>query len=212
VTCYRFVEAERANHPVRRMCRVLDVSASGYWAWRSRPPSPRAISDAALTEVIRTIHARSRGTYGVPRIHAELADAHGLHLSRKRVARLMRAAGLAGVHRRRGTKTTRRNRDAAPAPDLVQRDFRPAGPDRLWVADITYVPTWSGFLYLAVVLDAWSRRVIGWAMAGHLRSELIIGALEMALWRRPDARGAIFHSDQGTQRGFKESSQHSQVG
>ena len=136
----------------------------------------------------------------MPRVHAELAFDHGLRVGRKRVARLMRAAGLEGVHRRRGVKTTQRDRDAAPAPDLVQRQFAPAGPDRLWVADITYLPTWSGFLYLAVVVDAWSRRVVGWSMAGHLRTELIIGALEMALWRRPGVgQGLVFHSDRGTQ-------------
>lgn len=200
MSVYRFVEAEKAVFPITTMCRVLEVSASGYFAWRRRPPSARAIGDAALIERIRAIHTRSRGTYGVPRVHAELLLDHGLHVGRKRVARLMRAAGLEGVHRRRTFRTTRRDRDAAPAPDLVQRQFAPAGPDRLWVADITYLPTWSGFLFLAVVIDAWSRRVVGWAMAGHLRTELIISALEMALWRRPDAgEGLIFHSDRGTQ-------------
>ena len=201
MTCFRFVDAQKATHPVRRMCRVLGVSPSGYHAWRRRPPSARACEDQRLTELISAIHARSRGTYGVPRVHAELWLDHELHVGRKRVARLMRQAGLEGVHRRRGTKTTRRGRDdAAPAPDLVQRDFRPAGPDRLWVADITYLPTWSGFEYLAVVIDAWSRRVVGWSMAGPLRTELIINALEMALWRRPGVgRGLVFHSDRGTQ-------------
>lgn len=199
MTVFRFVEAQKATHPVRRMCRVLDVAASGYWAWRRRSPSRRSHADAELSQRIRAIHARSRGTYGVPRVHAELRLDHGLHVGRKRVARLMRQAGLQGVHRRRGVKTTRRDRDMAPAPDLVQRQFAPPAPDRLWVADITYLPTWSGFLYLAVVVDAWSRRVVGWAMAGHLRTELIIAALEMALWRRPRAGGVIFHSDRGTQ-------------
>lgn len=200
MTCFRFVEAEKANHPIRRMCRVLDVSASGYHAWRRRPPSARAVSDQRLTELIRAIHVRSRGTYGVPRIHAELRFDHSVAVGRKRVARLMCAAGLSGVHRRRTFKSTKRDRDAAPAPDLVQRQFSPAGPDQLWVTDITYVPTWSGFLYLAVVIDAWSRMVVGWSMAGHLRTELIIGALEMALWRRPGVgTGLIFHSDRGTQ-------------
>jgi putative transposase len=196
---YRFVEAEKAVFPITTMCRVLEVSASGYFAWRRRPPSDRAISDARLTELIIAIHRRSRGTYGVPRVHAELAFDHDQRVSRKRVARLMRGAGLEGVHRRRGIRTTKRDRDAAPAPDLVQRQFAPPGPDQLWVADITYVPTWSGFLYLAVVVDAWSRAVVGWSMAGHLRTELIIDALEMALWRRPAASGVIFHSDRGTQ-------------
>jgi putative transposase len=136
VSAFRFVERERASYPVAAMCRVLEVSPSGYWAWAKRPPSERARSDGELLERIRAIHLRSRGTYGVPRVHAELAFDHGLRVGRKRVARLMRVAGLEGVHRRRGTRTTRRDRDAAPAPDLVQRQFSPAGPDRLWVADI----------------------------------------------------------------------------
>ena len=199
MSVYRFVEAEKAVFPITTMCRVLEVSASGYFAWRRRPPSARAISDGQLLELIRAIHQRSRGTYGVPRVHAELLFDHDQRVSRKRVARLMRGAGLEGVHRRRGTWTTKRDRDAAPAPDLVQRQFAPPGPDQLWVADITYVPTWSGFLYLAVVVDAWSRAVVGWSMAGHLRTELIIDALDMALWRRPAASGVIFHSDRGTQ-------------
>ena len=214
MSVFRFVDVEKAHHPVRRMCRVLGVSPSGYHAWRSRPASARARRDAELTALIAAIHARSRGTYGVPRVHAELWLDHEQRVGRKRVARLMRSAGLEGVHRRRGVKTTRRGQDdAAPAPDLVQRDFRPSGPDRLWVADITYLPTWSGFLYLAVVIDAWSRRVVGWSMAGHLRSELIINALEMALWRRPGVgKGLVFHSDRGTQTRFKGSSQHCLVG
>jgi len=199
VSVYRFVEAEKAVFPITTMCRVLEVSASGYFAWRRRPPCTRSMADTRLTELIIAIHRRSRGTYGVPRVHAELAFDHDERVSRKRVARLMRAAGLEGVHRRRGVRTTRRDRDAAPAPDLVQRQFAPPGPDQLWVADITYVPTWSGFLYLAVVVDAWSRAVVGWSMAGHLRTELIIDALDMALWRRPAAAGVIFHSDRGTQ-------------
>jgi putative transposase len=176
---------------------VLEVSPSGYWAWRKRAASARAQADQRLLRAIRTAHQASRGTYGAPRIHAELR-AQGLAVSRKRVARLMRAAGLVGVHRRRWTTTTVRDRDARPAPDLVQRDFAAAGPDRLWVADITYIPTWAEFLYLAIVLDAWSRQVVGWAMATHLRTELVLAALEMALdQRRP--RAVIHHSDQGTQ-------------
>ena len=136
-----------------------------------------------LTAQIRTIHARSRGTYGAPRIHAELRY-EGVCCSRKRVARLLRLAGLQGCHRRKGPRTTRRNPEMAPAPDLVKRDFAASAPDQLWVADITYVPTWAGFLYLAVVLDACSRRIVGWAMAEHVRTELVIEAVEMALWRR----------------------------
>jgi putative transposase len=195
---YRFVEREKANYPVATMCRVLEVSSSGYWAWSKRPPSARACSDAELTSVIRGIHTRSRGTYGMPRVHAELRDT-GTHCSRKRVARLMRAAGLEGVHRRRSTRTTLQDRDAAPAPDLVERLFSASCPNMLWVADITYVPTWQGFLYVAVVLDAFSRRVVGWSMAGHLRTELILDALDMAIARRRPGEGLIHHSDRGTQ-------------
>jgi len=179
------------------MCRVLGVSPSGFYGWRGRPPAVRAQADAGLIEQIRAIHERSRGTYGVPRVHAELAAA-GIHVGRKRVARLMRAAGLEGVSRRRPVYTTVRDHDARPAPDLVDRDFVAPGPDQLWVADITYIPTWAGFVYLAVVLDVWSRRVVGWALATHLRTELVLGALNMALGqRRPQA--VIHHSDQGTQ-------------
>ena len=143
------------------------------------------------------IHAASRGTYGVPRIHAELA-ADGVTVGRKRVSRLMRRAGIQGISRRGRAWTTRRDRDARPAPDLVERDFGAPGADQLWVADIPYVPTWAGFLYLAVVVDAWSRRVVGWAMANHLRTELVLDALNMALGQRR-ATGVIHHSDQGCQ-------------
>jgi putative transposase len=199
VTVYRFVDEEKAHHPVATMCRVLGVSPSGYWAWSNRPPSARALGDARLTATIRSIHARSRGTYGVPRVHAELRLDHAIRCSRKRVARLMRQAGLEGVHRRRTTRTTVRDRDTAPAPDLVERVFAAERPDRLWVADITYVGTWSGFLYLAVVLDACSRRIVGWSMAGHLRTSLILDALDMAIHHRRPAGGLVHHSDRGTQ-------------
>ncbi len=195
---FRFVEREKASFPVATMCRVLEVSPSGYWAWSRRPPSARARSDERLTATIRTIHQDSRGTYGMPRVHAELRDT-GTGCSRKRVARLMRAAGLEGVHRRRSTRTTIQDRDTAPALDLVERLFSASCPDTLWVADITYVPTWQGFLYVAVVLDAFSRRVVGWSMAGHLRTELILDALDMAIARRRPGEGLIHHSDRGTQ-------------
>jgi len=191
------VSAHQAIHPIATMCRILGVSPAGFYAWRARPLSARARSDSALLQRIRTIHADSDGTYGTPRIHAELR-AGGDHVGGKRVARLMRAAGLAGVSRRRWTCTTRRAERVRPAPDLVDRDFSSDGPDQLWVADITYVPTWAGFLYLAIVLDAFSRRVVGWAMANHLRTQLVLDAFDMALWqRRPD--GVIHHSDQGSQ-------------
>ena len=191
------MSAHQAVHRVAVQCRVLTVSRSGYYAWCRRPASRRVKEDLELTKSIRTIHATSRGTYGVPRVHAELA-AQGVHVGKKRVARLMAAAGLEGVSRRRSCRTTIRDEDARPAPDLVDRDFTAAGPDRLWVADITYVPTWDRFLYLAVVLDVWSRRIVGWAIATTLRTDVILAALEMAASQR-NARGVIHHSDQGTQ-------------
>lgn len=179
------------------MCRVLEVSASGYYAWLKRPPSRRALEDKILTDEIEQIHTRSKGSYGAPRIHAALAH-KGLHVGRKRVARLMRTAELQGVSRRKRYGTTRRQPGARPAPDLVTRNFTANGPNELWVADITYIPTWSGWLYLAVVIDAWSRRVVGWAMATHLRPQLVLDALAMAVrQRRP--KNVIHHSDQGSQ-------------
>lgn len=191
------MRANQAVYSVRRMCDLLGVSASGYYAWSRRLRSQRAQSDEKLLARIRSIHEWSRGTYGAPRIHAELV-ASGTPISRKRVARLMREAGLQGASRRRWATTTVRDKRVRPAPDLVARDFSAEGRDRLWVADITYIPTWAGFLYLAVVLDAWSRRVVGWSMASHLRTELVLAALDMALeQRRPEA--VIHHSDQGTQ-------------
>jgi putative transposase len=191
------VRANQAKYSVGRMCRLLGVSSSGYYRWKQRPASSRARADEELIGQIRAIYERSRGTYGAPRIHAELV-ASGTQVSRKRVARLMRGAGLVGASRRPQVKTTVRNPKARPAPDLVQRNFASEGRDRLWVADITYIPTGGGFLYLAVVVDAWSRRVVGWSMATHLRTELVMAALDMALeQRRP--HGVIHHSDQGTQ-------------
>lgn len=191
------MRANQAVYSVKRMCDLLGVSASGYYAWSRRLRSQRSLSDEKLLARIRSIHEWSRGTYGAPRIHAELV-ASGTPISRKRVARLMRKAGLQGASRRRWATTTVRDKRIRPAPDLVERDFSAEGRDRLWVADITYIPTWAGFLYLAVVLDAWSRRVVGWSMASHLRTELVLAALDMALeQRRPEA--VIHHSDQGTQ-------------
>jgi putative transposase len=192
---FRFIETEKASFPVAFLCRALGVSPSGYYAWRKRRPSARAVADAALRTTIRQIHVASRGTYGAPRIHAELADAHETRCGRKRVARLMRAAGLVGVCRRRVVRTTRRDEAAPVSDDLVHRAFTAPEPNRLWVADITYLPTWQGFLYLAVVLDVFSRRVVGWAMAEHLRTELVLDALEMAVWNRRPAPGLVHHSD-----------------
>jgi putative transposase len=199
VSRFRFIDAEKATYPIALLCRVLGVSRAGYYGWRQRPPSSRAAADAALSATIRAIHGASRGTYGAPRVRAELADAHGVRCSRRRVARLMRGAGLAGCHRRRAVRTTRRDAAAAPAPDLVGRCFAAAAPDRLWTADITYLPTLAGFLYLAVVLDVFSRRVVGWAMAADLGARLVVDALEMALWTRRPAAGLVHHSDRGSQ-------------
>jgi putative transposase len=192
------MSANQASFPIAVMARVLGVSESGFHAWRQRPASAHAAADAVLLKRVRTIHASSRETYGAPRVHAELR-AGGERHGRQRIARLMREAGLVGASRRRGgVTTTRRDQDARPAPDLVDRHFVASGPNELWVADITFVPTASGFLYLAVVLDAWSRKVVGWAMTNHLRAELVVDALEMAVGqRRP--RDVIHHSDQGSQ-------------
>jgi putative transposase len=191
------VSANQAKYSVRRMCDLLGVSPSGYYAWKPREASSRTLADEELRGKIGAIYERSRGTYGAPRIHAELA-ANGTLVSRKRVARLMREAGWVGASRRRRIVTTVRDSKARPAPDLVNRDFTAGGRDRLWVADITYIPTAMGFLYLSVVVDAWSRRVVGWSMATHLRTQLVLAALDMALeQRRPQE--VIHHSDQGTQ-------------
>ena len=179
------------------MCRVFQVSPSGFYAWNSREPSARAIRDAELTVRIRVFHARSKGTYGAPRIQEDLRE-EGLRVGKKRVARLMKADGLEGVSRRKWVTTTTRDADARPTPDLVERRFSADSPDQLWVADITYIPTWAGFLFLAVVLDAFSRRIVGWAMAEHLRTELVLAALNMALGQRR-AKEVVHHSDHGTQ-------------
>jgi putative transposase len=190
------VSAHRAVYPIAAMCRVLGVSSSGYYAWAKRTPSARATSNAALIERIGAIHAASHGTYGSPRVQAELAES-GLSISRKRIARLMKTAGLAGVSRRRFVRTTVRD-GSRQAPDLVERAFQAEAPDRLWVADITYIPTWSGFLYLAIVLDAFSRRIVGWSMSLTLTTDIVLAALNMALAvRKP--KGVIHHSDQGSQ-------------
>jgi putative transposase len=189
--------ANRAMFCISTMSRTLGVSRAGYYAWLDREPSTRARDDAELTDRITAIHKASRETYGAPRIHAELID-QGIRVGRKRVERLMKAAGLVGVSRRKETRTTFRDERIRPACDLVDRNFHADEPNQLWVADITYVPTWAGFLYLAVVLDAFSRRIVGWAMGHDLKAQLVLDALNMALTqRRPD--GVIHHSDQGSQ-------------
>jgi len=198
VNLFRFIDAERAYLPVSLLCRMLGVSRSGYYAWRERPPSKRSREDAALTAKIHEIHRRSRETYGSPRVHAELR-ALGTRCGRKRVERLMRQAGLRGCMRGSRRGTTRRNQRTAPAEDLVKRNFAAAQADKVWVADITYVATREGFLYLAFILDVHSRRIVGWAMESHLRTELVVDALRMAVWRRKPAPGLVHHSDQGVQ-------------
>jgi len=198
VNHYRFIRAERATYPIVVLCRVLRVARSAYYAWARRGVSARAQADAALATQIVAAHERSRRTYGAPRIHAELR-AQGTRCARKRVARLMRAAGLVGCHRRRRTRTTVAEPTHVPAPNLVARDFRASAPNRLWLGDITYVATHEGWLYLAVLPDAHSRRVVGWAMADHHRAELAANALAMALRARRPPPGLVQHTDRGSQ-------------
>lgn len=195
---YKLIDAEKASYPISVLCRILRVSRSGYYDWRDRAPSKREQEDQEITGKIHEIHRRSRETYGSPRVHAELRSI-GIRCGRKRVARLMRRAGIRGCLRGRRKRTTRRDKNAVPAADLVGRDFAVLAPNRLWTADITYVKTEEGFLYLAFVLDAYSRRLVGWAMESHLRTELVLDALQMALWRRVPSAGLIHHSDQGVQ-------------
>jgi putative transposase len=191
------VRAHQAQFPITTMCRVLEVSRSGYYEWCKRPLSARAKRDVVLRAQVVEIHEWSDGTYGRPRIHAELKD-HGERVSPKRVGRLLREAGRRGVARRRWFSTTQRSETGRPAADLVDRTFTAEGPNQLWVADITYIPTWSGDLFLSVVIDVWSRRVVGWSMANHLRTSLVLDALNMAIERRRPAN-VIHHSDQGCQ-------------
>ena len=191
------MSAHQAVFPIRTMARVFKVSASGYYAWRGRPASTRATADLDLTRRIRTIHAASRGTYGAPRVHAEF-KADGIAIGKKRIARLMQAAHLVGASRRRSITTTRRDLEHRPANDLVRRNFFVEKPNELWVADITFLPTFAGFLFLAVVMDAWSRRIVGWAFSADLKTRVVLDALDMALAvRKP--QNVIHHSDQGSQ-------------
>jgi putative transposase len=198
VSLFRFIAAEKANHSISLMCRLLGVSRAGFHAWQRRPPSDRALADAYLGERIAAIHRQSRGTYGARRVHAVLRQ-QGIRIGRKRVERLMRAQRLSGSVPRKRARTTIRVAGVRPATDLVGRDFAPAAPNQLWVADIKYVPTKAGWLYLAAVVDCFSRRVVGWSMRDDLRAELVVDALEMAVERRRPRPGLIHHSDQGTQ-------------
>ena len=181
------------------MCRALGVNRTSFHDWERRAPSDRALGDAWLIEKIKEIHAASDGTYGARRVHAELRLQHGIRVGRKRVERLMRAAGISGLLARKRRRTTVRLPGVRVAPDLLERDFRPEGPNQTWSADITYISTWEGFVYLAHVQDLFSRLIVGWSMADHLRAELVVGALEMALARRRPGPGLVHHSDQGCQ-------------
>jgi putative transposase len=183
--------------PVAVACRVLGVSRAGFYESRSRAPSARAVADAELGETITAIHAESRGSYGAPRVHAELGMGLGVRCGRKRVARLMRLAGLRGICHRRKRRGWRP--DPATHADLVQRRFTADGPDRVWFTDITQHRAGDGWVYCCAVVDAWSRRVVGWSIADHLRTELVVDALQMARWQRRPAPGTIVHADRGTQ-------------
>jgi putative transposase len=200
VSIYRHISAEGAHGAkISLMCSLLGVSESGYHAWVRRAPSDRALSDAWLLEKIKEIHADNRQVYGSPRVHAELRMAHGVRVSRKRVERLMRQAGISGLVAKKRGRTTIRVPGVRVADDLVERQFTPPAPNVLWIADVTYLRTWEGWLYLAAVQDAYSRRIVGWQMADHMQAELVIDALKMAISGRRPSPGLIHHSDQGSQ-------------
>ena len=197
---FRLIEAEKAQHPVSRLCSVLGVTRAGYYAWRQRGPSRRALGEAELASLIRRVFVESLETYGAPRVHAELRETHGVRVGRKRVARLMRQLELEGVSRRgKRRRTTIPDPAARPAPDLVGRRFKAARPNELWLADITYLPTREGWLFLAVVLDVYSRRIVGWSMRDDLKTGLVVDALGMAVTRRKPPAGVVHHSDRGSQ-------------
>jgi putative transposase len=198
VSVFRFIATRKAEHSVKTLCRVLGVSRSGFHAWERRAPSDRELADAWLGEQIRAIHDQSRQTYGARRVHAALRH-RGVRVGRKRVERLMRTLRLSGLVPKRYRRTTMRVPGVRVANDLVERDFNPSGPNQLWVADIKYVRSWQGWLYLAAVVDCYSRRVVGWSMRTDLETELVVDALEMAVARRRPATGLVHHSDQGSQ-------------
>ena len=191
--------AEKANYPIALMCRTLGVNRTAFHNWERRPPSDRALEDAWLVEKIKQIHETNRGVYGAPRIHAELRHGHGIRLGKKRVERMMRQASISGLITKKRRRTTIRVPGVRVASDLVERDFSPPAQDLLWVADITYLSSWEGTVYLAAVIDCFSRAVVGWSMGDHMRSELVVDALQMALARRRPKTGLVHHSDQGSQ-------------
>ena len=195
---FNFVHTERMNYPVSIMARVFEVKRTAYYSWPRRPPSRGETEDRDLTQRIKEIHAANRGVYGAPRIHAELRMAHGIRVGRKRVERLMREAGISGLLKKKRGKTTLRVPGVRVADDLLLRDFTAVEPNTRWVADITYLKSWQGWVYLAAVQDLCSRRIVGWSMADHMRAELVTDALEMAISRRRPEPGLIHHSDQGS--------------
>ena len=198
---YRFIEAEKHQHAVSLLCRVLEVSRAAYYRWKASPVSDRAAANLVLLRKIRKAHTESDGKYGSPRICAELQE-QGVRASRGRIARLMAASGIVGVRGRRRIRTTTPAKKPAPFADLVKRRFKATRPNELWCGDLTYVHTGEGFLYLASVIDVFSRRVIGWAIATHMRAELVCDALRMAMAnRRGQVSGVVFHSDRGAQYG-----------
>ena len=199
MSLFEVIATEKANFPVEMMCELLEVSRSGYYAWKDREPSGRIREDEALAQEIETIHGESRRTYGSPRIHEELR-ARGRKVGRKRVARIMRQRGIHGRRRRKFRKTTDSNHRHPVAENVLDRNFTVDKPDKVWVADITYISTVEGWLFLAVIIDLFSRRVVGWSMAEHMRVELVHDALRAALGHRePSEDGLLFHSDQGSQ-------------
>jgi putative transposase len=198
-----FIAAEKASYPVAVLSRALEVNRTSFHDCQRRAPSDRALTDVWLTEKIKQIHEAKRRVYGAPRIHAELAMAHGIRVGRKRVERLMRSAGISGLQPKRQGKTTIRVPGVRVADDLVERQFRPSAPNVLWLADITYLRSWEGWLYLAAVQDAYSRQIVGWSMAEHMRSELVLDALGMAVHRRQPDAGLIHHSDIAISMGSK---------
>jgi putative transposase len=205
---YRFVAAERATFPVRRLCRLVGVAASGFYAWLRRRPGRRREDDRRVSERVGAIFAASRRTYGSPRVHAELRE-EGVRIGRERVARLMREMGLSARRgRRRTPRTTDSRHDFPIAPNLLDQDFAAERPDAVWLADISYIPTGEGWLYLAAIKDLATREIVGWSMADHLGAELACDALRMALQRRQPPPGLTHHSDRGVQLGLNRSSQH----
>ena len=197
---FQLIDQERAHHAVSRLCSVLNVSRQGYWAWKHRLLSCRRVEDERLKPLIRQAWQASDQIYGAPRLHAELRLGDGVAVGKKRVARLMRELEIQGVSRRRGqVRTTTPDKQTAPAPDLVKRDFSAARPDETWVADITYVPTYEGWLFLAAVMDLYSRKIVGWSMRDDLEAPLVVDAISTAIARRKPKPGLVHHSDRGSQ-------------